>query len=322
MKILCVTNMWPIPQHPYYGIFVKEQIEGIKKNYPETEFEIYFINGKSSKLNYFLSVFKINWKLLFNTYDVIHIHFGLSGFFVIFNPFIKIPIITTLHSADIDLVKSNRFFVWVSKQVIKRSKTVFYLNDKMLSILFKYRDKLIYLPCGVNTDDFYPEMIKKKITEKILIGFPANKARPEKNYELFDQIIEKIKLKIPSSTIEIIEFHNKTRQEVRQSLNAIDLLIMTSVSEGSPQIIKEALSCNTPIVSTNVGDVKRLIENVSSCALVDSFDAENFVEPVLKILSQSNIGQVSNGREQIFKLQLDEKSVSEKIYEQYTRSGK
>ena len=53
MRVLCITNMWPIPSHPYYGIFVKEQIEGIQKYYKNVDVEIYFINGKEFKLNYF-----------------------------------------------------------------------------------------------------------------------------------------------------------------------------------------------------------------------------------------------------------------------------
>ena len=312
--------MWPIQNHPYYGIFVKEQIEGLLKNYPDLETEVFFINGKQNKLNYLFSIIAINFKLIFNKYDVIHIHFGLSGLFLLFNPFIKTPIVTTLHSADIDIVKSNNFFIWVSKRVIKRSERVFYLNDKMLNMFQGQKEKLIYLPCGVNTDDFYEEKVDLE-SKTIKIGFPANKLRPEKNYDLFDKIVSIIK-KESTSDIEIIEFHNKTRMEIRESLNAIDLLIMTSISEGSPQIIKEALSCNTPIISTNVGDVEKLLAGVSNCYLVNSFMPEDFIQPVLNILKEKNQGQRSDGRKQIFKLSLDEKSISKRIYNEYAKLKK
>jgi glycosyltransferase involved in cell wall biosynthesis len=315
MKILIVTNMWPIPSHQYYGIFVKEQIECLEKNYSDLHTDVFFINGKKNKFNYLLSIFKINWKLLNNKYDVIHIHFGLSGLFVLFNPFINIPIITTLHSADIDIVKSTRLIIWISKQVIKRSKKVFYLNDKMLDILSKFKEKLIYLPCGVNTEDFYEEHISRA-KNIISIGFPANINRPEKNYKLFNEIIKQIENEL-NQEINIVEFHNKTRLEVRKSLNSINLLIMTSLSEGSPQIIKEALSCNTPIISSNVGDVEKLLKGVENCFLVDSFSPVDYTIPALKILTKSFIQHRSNGRKQIFKLSLDEKSISDRIYSEY-----
>lgn len=312
--------MWPIQKHPYYGIFVKEQIEGLLKNYSDLETEVFFINGKQNKFNYLFSVFTINFKLLFKKYDVIHIHFGLSGLFLLINPFIKTPIITTLHSADIDIVKSNNFFIWVSKRVIKRSERVFYLNDKMLNMFQGQKEKLIYLPCGVNTDEFYEEKVDLD-SQTIKIGFPANKLRPEKNYDLFYKIVSIIKEECEGD-ITIIEFHNKSRMEIRESLNTIDLLLMTSISEGSPQIIKEALSCNTPIVSTNVGDVEKLLAGVYNCYLVDSFIPEDFIQPVFSILKEKNHGRRSDGRKQIFKLSLDEKSISKRIYKEYAKLKK
>jgi len=54
MKVLTITNMWPIESAPYYGIFVKEQVEALKKYYPDVKNDLYFINGKQSKLNYLL----------------------------------------------------------------------------------------------------------------------------------------------------------------------------------------------------------------------------------------------------------------------------
>ena len=315
MKVLIVTNMWPTSNHQYFGIFVKEQIECLEKRYSNLETEIFFINGKKNKFNYLISILKINWKLLNNKYDVIHIHFGLSGLFLLFNPYLMTPVVTTLHSADIDIVKSTRWIIWISKQVVKRSKKVFYLNDKMLKILSEYKYKLTYLPCGVNTEDFYEEHIPFE-NNSISIGFPANFNRPEKNYKLFLEIVEEIKNEL-NQDINVVEFHNKTRLEVRNSLNTINLLIMTSLSEGSPQIIKEALSCNTPIISSNVGDVEKLLKGVDNCFLIDSFCSVDYSKQALKILTKSRNQQRSNGRKQIFNLSLDEKSISEKIYSEY-----
>lgn len=312
--------MWPIPTHPYYGIFVKEQIEGIKKYYKDVDFEISFINGKASKLNYLNSIFKLNWKISKSKYDIIHIHFGLSGFFLLFNPFIKTPIITTFHGSDMDINKLKGVFVWVSKIVAKKSKKIFYLNDVTLKILDAQKEKLIYLPCGVNTDDFYEEQVSI-VKNKIIIGFPANKIRPEKNFQLFQEIINNLQSQFDTE-ISIIEFHDKSRKEVRESLNLIDLLLMTSLSEGSPQIVKEGLSCNTPVISSNVGDVKKLLDGVNNCYLVDSFKAEDYIQPLVKILENENIKTRSTGRQQIFKLQLDEKSTSKKIYSEYIKLTK
>jgi glycosyltransferase involved in cell wall biosynthesis len=48
-------------------------------------------------------------------------------------------------------------------------------------------------------------------------------------------------------------------------LNASDLVLLTSFHEGSPTIIKEALACNLPIVSVDVGDVAERIQGIEGC---------------------------------------------------------
>jgi hypothetical protein len=81
LKILLVTNMWPSINQVEFGIFVKEQVEGVKKYNPKVNFEIFFIDGRKSSLNYLISIFKLNFYLFFNRIDLLHIHFEWSIFF-------------------------------------------------------------------------------------------------------------------------------------------------------------------------------------------------------------------------------------------------
>ena len=53
-------------------------------------------------------------------------------------------------------------------------------------------------------------------------------------------------------------------------INASDLILSTSLWEGSPNVIKEAMACNKPILSTNVGDISRLFKEVSGCDIIDN----------------------------------------------------
>lgn len=320
MKVLTITNMWPIPEYPYYGIFVKEQVDGLVKFYPEIVNKVWFINGFKNKINYIFNIFKINFYLLFNKYDIIHIHFGLSGIFLLLNPFIKTPVILTLHGSDINRNNSNRIVTTISKLVVKRSDHVFYLNDKILEILKDQISKLEYLPCGIDTSLFECKRVENK-TDKIKIAFPASKLRPEKNYIFFCKIIDRLQ-NIYNKDIEVIEIHNKTRKQVRDILNEIDVLVMTSISEGSPQIIKEAMSCNTPIVSSNVGDIKILLKNLTNCYVINEFDENLFCEAILEILKIDPDKRISNGRQRIFDLGLDEESTSKKIVNAYKRLKK
>ena len=62
--------------------------------------------------------------------------------------------------------------------------------------------------------------------------------------------------------------------DVVELLNSSSCLLLTSRWEGSPNIVKEAMACNLPIVSTNVGDVKWLLDEVEGCFVVDHNENE------------------------------------------------
>ena len=84
-------------------------------------------------------------------------------------------------------------------------------------------------------------------------------------------------------------------------LNAVDLLLVTSHSETGPLIVKEALACNCPLISTDVGDVKTLIAGTKNC-FITTYDAENIARKIDFILKSD---RMSNGRDTVKHLGLD-----------------
>lgn len=320
--------MYPHKNNPYYGIFVKEQIDTIKHKYGAIlENEVFFINGKASKANYLRCIFQIRKTIQKFKPDLIHIHYGLSGIFLLFRFLFKFPAcIITLHGGDINSNrKENGFIRQVTYQIIRRVKTIIVLNQDMEEQLKKYHPKLLRIACGVNTELFKPSTIKMKYYKDreldsctINIGFPGSKSRGVKNYTLFSKIIHLLQEK--GYIVNEIEFVNMSRDQININLNSIDLLLMTSISEGSPQMIKEAMACNCPIVSTNVGDVGYLLKDVKNCCVVDSFFEHDFIEKIENILSQNKIERVSNGRERLMSLELDADSVANKIFNAYEKA--
>lgn len=309
--------MFPSPDKPHFGVFVQEQVDGLKKYSPLSETKVVAINGYNGAFNYLKSIFSINWHLRHHKYDLIHIHYGLSGVFILFNPFNRTPVVLTLHGGDININRKGfkfRIIRFISRKVAKRSSKVIVVNAEMINF-FNPEISSIVIPCGIDTNLFFEEIsFKKNISKKIIIGFPSDPKRPEKNHDLFENIINLLR---KDYIIETIDFINKTRDEVRENLNNLDLLLMTSYSEGSPQIVKEAMCCNIPVISTNVGDVKKLLSNVKNCYVIDSFAPEDFILFINMVLKLNQEERISNGREQIFSLGLDDKSVSNKIFETY-----
>lgn len=312
MKILYVTNMYPTPDFIYNGIHVQEQILYLTQKY-SLDYQVEFIDGRKSKFNYIKSIFTINRIIRQKDFDIIHIHFGLSGLFLLFNPFLKTPVVVTLHGSDTMAGKAYGLMLPITRQVVKRAKRVILMNENMVNLFSKHNTKLVKIPCGINVREF--NIGRKNKSGPFKLGFPGNKNRPGKNFSLFKEIVDK--LDAEGHEIEILEFHNLTREEVIQNLSMLDCLLMTSLYEGSPQINKEAMANGIPIVSTNVGDVKKILFEVDNCYVVDSFEADQFLEPIKKIISLKNKDRVTNGKKRIEELQIDQDTVAIKIFNVY-----
>lgn len=302
--------MFPYTEYTYYGIHVKEQIQSIEKSFNMDD-DVYFINGRKSKIAYFTSIIKVNLLLLRNRFDLIHVHFGLSGLFLLFNPFINTPVILTLHGSDINT--DNKFVLYFVKKMIHRADHTIVMSKEMYDKVKVFTESVDIIPCGIDMA-FFKE--GQKVSSDILkIGFPGNPERPEKNYPLFSKVINLLKER--GYKVEEIIFHDLSREEVVNKLNQINVLVLTSFNEGSPQIIKEALGCNTPIVSVPVGDVAQVLANISNCRVIKNHDPKNLIMAVKEILELPINEDDNGGRKRLMDLGLDQDAVASNIYNLY-----
>jgi glycosyltransferase involved in cell wall biosynthesis len=296
-------------------VFVDEQIKALRE-YHHVDFTVFLIKGKG--LYGYLKNYKSFIQVIEeNRYDLVHAHFGLSGMFA--NLQRKVPVITTFHGSDVNL-KSNLIISSIANilsiQSIFVSKK---LKEKVL--LSSIKRKMHVIPCGVDLNLFFE--IDKKIArdyfhfinQKKYILFSSSFDNKVKNVPLAKKSI----LLLNDPSIELIELKGYTRKEVNIMLNAVDMVLLTSFSEGSPQFIKEAMSCNVPIVSTDVGDVREIIGNTDGCFLTD-FNPVNISQSIKSALSFSESVGRTNGHLRIKELQMDNKSVSDLIFQIYTQS--
>lgn len=315
MRILIVTNVYLVKsENAQISNFVTDQINAMNKYCPEVEFTIYTIKGRDSKLNYLSSIFEIRKIIKEGHYDLVHIHYGLSGLFMLYPGKLGIPVVVTFHGGDIQIDQKHWVQVFLSKMIAKRCDAAITLNQKMDTIVRKYNHNTRIIPCSIDMEFFKPAE-KRIATDNVKrIIFPSFRTREVKNYPLFEATIQLLKQK-NGFNVETIEFNNISRKEVYNYYLQSDLVMLTSFSEGSPGVVKEAMACNLPVVSTNVGDVAVNLKGVKGCAVSKVMNAEEMAFLCAKSLNGEIEGV--DGRVRIIELGLDDKTTCHKLFDLY-----
>ncbi len=116
------------------------------------------------------------------------------------------------------------------------------------------------------------------------------------------------------AAVELVEMKGFSRDQIANLFYASDAFLMTSFTEGSPQVVKEAMACGCPIVSVDVGDVSERINGVTNCYI-----AKRTPEDIASKLVQALGAETrTNGRERLLEMGLDNKQVAENLIEIYS----
>jgi glycosyltransferase involved in cell wall biosynthesis len=110
---------------------------------------------------------------------------------------------------------------------------------------------------------------------------PGSRQQPVNGANLFDAVIERVRLQVVD--LVGVSLEQMPPSKVPLFMNAADVTLMTSESEGSPVTIKESLACLTPVVSVPVGDVPRLIASLPGCTVAGR-DPESLARGVIAAL--------------------------------------
>ena len=246
-------------------------------------------------------------------YDLIHAHYSLCIMVAILC-FVKVPIVGSFMGNDIlGEYNSKGKFLIKSLPIMLLSILV---QPFLSYAICKSKDmsKLIYfvpyqiLPNGIDLEIFKPLTLRLDINKKRIL-FLGNRYDINKNYKLLNEAIKYIK----HYNIEIIAPYPLPQSQIVELFSEVDVFVLCSIVEGSPNVIKEAMACNCPIVATNVGDVSWLLGNLEGHYICknDPIDLASKIEQAIEF------GQRTEGRRRIIELKLDSKSIAQRIEKMY-----
>ena len=186
----------------------------------------------------------------------------------------------------------------------------------------KPKNKYTMLPCGVNIPKPWCEMQNQMFQQLTLNQWVHGILKKDVKHVLFagafdnavkDSALAQVTINQLSSEgiqVELIELKGYNRDQVTALMYNCHALLMTSKTEGSPQVVKEAMACGCPIVSVDVGDVAERIEEVEGCHVVPTREPHDIANALQKAIEFNGR---TNGREKIIEMGLTNSQVAERL---------
>lgn len=313
-KIL-VVGTW---HNGYLSSYVEEQILPLKAL--GLRVVSYGITGKGL-MGYLRALPGLKLAIKQHQPDLIHAHYGLSG--LLANLQRRVPVITTYHGSDINKPNILRF----SKIAMRLSAHNIFVSQRNIAIA-QPKDKYTLLPCGVNIPKLWSEMQTQRVEQLTLNQWVQGKLNAGVKHVLFagafnnavkdPELAKAVINELANEGVkaELIELKGYNRDQVNALMYNCDALLMTSKTEGSPQVIKEAMACGCPIVSVDVGDVVERVSGVEGCYVVSSREPAAIAEALQQALAFSG---KTNGRQRILEMGLSNEQVAERLMAIYER---
>ncbi|MFL5745005.1 MAG: glycosyltransferase family 4 protein [Niastella sp.] len=322
MKVLFVCS----GNNKNFGIvpFIKDQGESLKSEGVAVD---YFPVVGKGLLGYIKAGFRLRRFLQKKQYDLIHAHFTYCGWTALIGAGRKIPVVLSLMGTDANgeykgkntvVLKSklSSFLTWLIQPFVS---AIISKSANISASVYRKQQSFI-IPNGVDLEKFKPLSPDERdghlaSSGKKKVLFLGSRTKTGKNFALAQAALQQPGME----NAELISPYPVSHEEIPWYLNEADVLVFPSFMEGSPNVIKEAMACNCPIVSTDVGDVKWVLGNTPGCYLA-SFDPREFAEKIHMALHETRLTGRTNGRQRIIDLGLDMDTVARRIVDVYKRS--
>lgn len=323
IRVLQLTNLYPSPSAPVFGVFVKEQVESIDACPLAGKVEqiVKVIQGRrDGPKAYMEAVLALRDLVRTKQIDLVHAHHLLSGA-IVGLALLDIPAVVSFMNQPghqlpgwPSLVEAGLF-----RFVIHRSQCQIFKTP--VPNVLPRSPNATFLPNGVDLNFFKPvprrrarEQLGLPRDEFVLLFVSANSLdRPAKRRDRFIELC-KILENHYGAPVYRLEASEESRSAMKLMYSAADFHVLTSDHEGSPNSAKEALACDCRVVATPVGSLPQLLSDVEGCAISSELDANALAAAIIRLRQSPR----PDGRTALVRKGLDQESVAVKLIEIYT----
>ncbi|HEV8357965.1 MAG TPA: glycosyltransferase [Gemmatimonadales bacterium] len=314
IRVLMITSEWPTPGGgPRTTNFIKRQAEHLQAS--GVDVDVFHFKALRNPWNYLKAWREARRRIARNNYDLVHAQWGQSGLLALPK---RLPLVVTLRGDDIGGIVGRDLKVTLAGRLLRRltrgvtraADAVILVSEHMKTLLHPTVPTNV-IPSGLDFSQFRPmprEEARQRLglaRDKRLVLFVGRPATPRKRFPLARQAVDIVNRELPC---ELIVAWGVPYAEIPIYLNACDVLVFTSMQEGSPNAVKEALACNLPVVSVPVGDVAARLQGVAGCELCADDRPETIAAALLRVLRR---GERAAGREAV--KQLDERLTTQQV---------
>jgi glycosyltransferase involved in cell wall biosynthesis len=267
--------MWPTEERPWYGSFVRSQAESLRRL--GVSVDVHPIRGHESRLAYAAAIPALRRRTRrAGAYDLVHAHYGHSGLVArLAAP--RLPLVLSYCGDDLlgtrdatgALTPRSRVEAAVFRRLARACDATITKSREMEERLpASARARNHVIPNGVDLERFAPvprDEARSRLGwggERVVL-FAADPAVATKNHALAAAAVERLGGELPDVRLHVAS--GTPPDEMPLVMSAADALVLTSRSEGSPNVVKEAMAAELPVVATPVGDVRERIGGVDGC---------------------------------------------------------
>jgi len=283
-------------------IFVKRQVASLRALGIDNH--KFYLSSRTHPVRIFQEFRRLRAEIGTVRPDIVHAHYGTITA-LLCALVAPVPLVITYRGSDLNpSPQVGRVRTMAGKLISQlaalRARQIICVTTQLKERLWWRRDRVTVLPTGVDMTEFYPRdrlacraQLGWGATERVVV-FNAGRNPRVKRLDLAQAAVDAAR--IATGDIRFVAMAGATPPElVPVMFSAADCLLLTSDHEGSPNVVKEALACNLPVVAVDVGDVRERLAGVFPSAIA-ARDVADIASRLADILMNQ---ERSNGREMV-----------------------